>query len=455
MDGFQGNIKQSLQFRLSIWLSLAILVVALAAGVFSFVSAYQEAIEFQDDQLHQIAALLNRQNMPLAHTDSQQNSADFEPESHIIVQPLRQAGSLMPEPAGELAGLALNLPDGFQTVTVQHLSWRVFVKTLHSGSRIAVGQQTAVRDEIARDSALRTLMPLLILVPILLMLTGYLIRNMFKPLKKLASDLDQSSEQDLHEIADTHLPSEIRPFIVAINRLLSRVAQSVTVQRRFVADAAHELRSPLTALSLQAERLDAAEMTPQARERLALLRNGIQRTRNLLDQLLTLARAQEAPHRQAEIVSLQHVFRQVLADLMPLAEARNIDIGVTGDEDASVAAQQTDLHTLVKNLVDNAIRYTPAGSRIDLSVRASGQYVTLQVDDMGPGIPVAERERVFDPFYRVLGNEETGSGLGLSIVHTIAERIGAKVVLGYTDEQTKRGLSVAVTFPGTAIKQVV
>ena len=449
MDGFQGNIRQSLQFRLSAWLSLVILVVAVMGGVFSFVVAFQEAIELQDDQLRQMAALIVRQNLPVKRAASQEDGRDADPEFHVVVQLLRQPNSQAPEPAGELPGLPVDLPDGIQTVTVRDLSWRVFVKTLGSGSRVAIAQRTAVRDEIASDSALRTLMPFLILIPILLLLVGDLIRKIFKPLKRMAADLDQRPEQDLREIPDTYLPSEIHPFVTAINRLLSRVTQSVAVQRRFVADAAHELRSPLTALSLQAERLEAADMSAQARERLASLRDGIQRTRGLLDQLLTLARVQDSSQGQSATVSVQHVFRQVLEDLMPLAEAKNIDLGVVSEMDAHVMAPEADLKTLIKNLVDNAIRYTPNDGQIDLSVRTSEISVILQVDDTGPGIPQEEHDRVFDPFYRVLGNDEVGSGLGLSIVQTIANRIGADIHLGYSNEQTKSGLSVKMTIPLT------
>jgi two-component system, OmpR family, sensor kinase len=449
MDGFQGRLRQSLQFRLSAWLSLVILVIAVAAGGFSFISAFQEAIELQDDQLRQMAAMISRQHLPVRHSESQEGAPDADPESRVVLQLLPQPSSQAPAPAGELPGLPVNLLDGMQTVTVRQLSWRVFVTTLDSGSRLAIAQQTAVRDEIARDSALRTLTPFLILIPILLLLAGDLIRKMFGPLKKMASDLDQRSERDLREIADAHVPSEIRPFVVAINRLLSRVAHSVAVQRRFVADAAHELRSPLTALSLQAERLEAAEMSAQARERLSSLRAGIRRTRALLDQLLALARVQGAPRGEAETVSIQHVFRQVLEDLMPLAQAKRIDMGVVSTEDADLTAYEADLKTLVKNLVDNAIRYTPDGGQIDLCVRTSASSVVLQVDDTGLGIAEEERERVFDPFYRVLGSDEAGSGLGLSIVQAIADRCGATISLGYSDEQAKSGLSVQVTFSTT------
>lgn len=453
MDGFQRRVRQSLQFRLSAWLSVVIVAIALAAGVFSFVSAFKEAIEFQDDQLRQVAALINRHDLPVAQTQAHEHVPGADADSRVIVQTLPAPGTEPPalgDAGNDVLALPVDLAEGMQTVTLKHEVWRLFVRTLDAGPRIVVGQQTATRDEIARDSALRTLMPFLILIPLLLLLVGNLIREMFKPLKQLASDLDRRAEQDLRAVSDKHLPSEIRPFVVAINRLLARVAESVAQQRRFVADAAHELRSPLTALSLQAERLEAADMSAQARERLGTLRNGLQRTRLLLDQLLALARAQEPDGGLVAQVSIRHVFREVLEDLMPLAQAKRIDLGVVGKADAIVAAQEVDLKTLIKNLVENAIRYTPEGGRVDLSVHVDRNRAMLRVDDTGPGIPENERARVFDPFYRVLGNDAEGSGLGLSIVRTIAARIGAEISLEHFDTQRNMsGLRVTVTFPVT------
>jgi two-component system OmpR family sensor kinase len=450
MDGSESNMSKSLQFRLSAWLSLAIFALALAAGLFSFVLAFQDAHELQDDQLRQVAALINRPSLPIPRPGTAGNSSESDPESRIIVQRLLPQGSLASKSGGELAELPVNLPDDLQTIKVQGISWRLVVKTLDSGDRVAVGQQTAVRDELATNSAVRTVMPFLVLIPVLLLLVSYLIRRIFRPLKSMASSLDQRAEDDLTGIADTTLPSEIRPFVVAINRLLGRVGQSVAMQRRFVADAAHELRSPLTALSLQAERLEAADMSADARARLASLRQGIQRNRGLLDQLLSFARVQESSHGPAETVSVQQVFRHVLEDLMPLAEAKNIDLGVISELDATIEATAVDLATLLKNLVDNAIRYTPDHGRIDLCVQTSEHSVTLQVTDTGPGIAQEERDRVFDAFYRVLGNDEVGSGLGLSIVKTIATRIGATVSLAYANEQARSGLRVSVVLSASS-----
>lgn len=440
-------MKQSLQFKLSLWLALVIFGVALAAGVFSFLVAFEEANELQDAQLIQVAALVNRHQIGEIELTPKTRVAGTDAELRVILQSLPAPGATTRNAVHGALTLPSDLPEGIQTVTVDSEAWRIFVKTLDSGSRIAVSQQTTVRDDIARISALLTLMPFVILIPVLLLVVGDLIRQMFKPLKLLATDLDKRTEQDLRQVSDANLPSEIHSFVVAINRLLARVAQSVSVQRRFVADAAHELRSPLTALSLQAEQLEAADMSPLARERLGTLRSGLKRTQLLLNQLLAFARAQQAPATDVPLVSIQHVFRQVLEDLIPLAEAKQIDLGVVGETDASISIAAADLRTLVKNLIENAIRYTPPGGQVDLSVQSTADEVSLIVEDTGPGIPENERQRVFDPFYRVLGHDEDGSGLGLSIVKTIADRVGAKVSLETAAAQRAvSGLCVKVTF---------
>jgi two-component system OmpR family sensor kinase len=442
-------LNESVQLKLSVTLSSAILVVAVVAGVISFVSALHEAHELQDDVLRQVAGLMDRQRLSpvLPATDPRLKSGNEE--SRVIVQPL---GDGSPSPLDVDAGgplpLSATLTDGLHTLRVGAESFRVLVKTTTAGERIAVAQESSFRDQIARKSALRTVLPFLILVPILLLTVGDLVRKLFLPIATLSKEIDRRTEHELHSVEDRHLPIEVRPFVVAINRLLARVAQSVDAQRRFVADAAHELRSPLTALSLQAERMAEAEMSGLARERLRALRKGIERGRNLLDQLLILARAQsssaESPKSQ---VSIQGICRRVLEDLMSLAEAKQIDIGVEGAQDARVWVSELDMIAVVKNLVDNAIRYTPEGGRVDLSVSSAQGYAVLRIQDSGPGIPLAERDRVFDPFYRMLGSEQIGSGLGLSIVRTIAHRIGAEIRLGFTDEVAQTGLSVSVLIP--------
>lgn len=448
MDGIKRPVNNSLQIKLSLWLSLAILIIALIAGILAFFSAYNEARGFQDRMLRQIAALFDQYHLPVPQESASGKKTGRNMESHVFVQ-------LLPTPTSSSIGritdqnLALpqNLPDGTQSISIGNIEYRVFIRTVDSGNRLAVAQQTAFRDEMARETSLLTLLPLLISVPILLLVVAVLIRRIFRNVVNLSIEIDQRGVQELQPIVSAPLPSEIRPFVEAINRLLARVELSIDTQRRFLADAAHELRSPFTALSLQAERLENSEMSAKAREQLNSLRQGIERGRLLLNQLLTLTRAQTSATIPGSNVSIHQVYRRVLEDLLPLAEVKKIDIGVVGDLDAHVLVNEVDLISLVKNLVDNAIRYTPAGGRVDLSVLADNGVITLTVEDSGPGIPEAERERVFDPFYRILGSDEIGSGLGLSIVQTISARIGAKISLGFANEQSKSGLRVRVVFP--------
>lgn len=449
MDGSQKRLNASIQLKLSLTLVAVILVVSGVAGVFSFMAAFDEAHELQDQVLHQVADLIVRQHLsPAAAAPHLQDDGE---ESRVIIQSLGDG-----QPTGgdgmthRPLPLPSTLPDGLQTVAVGDTTFRVLVTTT-AGQRFAVAQETAFRNDVARDSALRTVIPFLILVPVLLLITVVLVRKMFRPVAALAAEIDQRGEQELHPIEDSHLPAEVRPFVVAINRLLARVAQSMAAQRRFVADAAHELRSPLTALSLQAERLEQAQMSDQGRDRLATLRQGIERSRNLLEQLLTLAKSQAAPEAPPAPVSIQSIFRLVLEDLMPLAEAKNIDIGVKGDEDAQVWVNEMDMVALVRNLVDNAIRYTPTAGTVTLALTTGQDRAILSVEDSGPGIPLAERERVFDPFYRTLGSDQAGSGLGLSIVKTVSDRIGAEIRLGCSDETSHAGLRVRVIMPLTPL----
>ena len=447
MDGFKKRLSESVQLRLSVALSLTIVLVAVAASAFVFVSALDEAHELQDDTLRQVAMLYDRQHMTLHYPEGPALEGDDE-ESRVIIQHLADGSQALANGDETLPlPLPATLVDGLATVDVGGEAFRVLVHSTSRGERIAVAQEVGARDKDARESAWRSLLPFLILFPVLLLVVGDLVRKLFRPIASLAAEIDRRGEQLLHPIDEQHLPAEVRPFVVAINRLLTRVAQAMDGQRRFVADAAHELRSPMTALSLQAERLAACSLQVSARERLLPLCQGIERSRQLIDQLLSLAAAQAAVPRPQARIGVHAVYRRVLEDLLPLAEQKHLDIGVEDSADVQLLINPMDLFTLIKNLVDNAIRYTPAGGTIDLCLAQTDTCVCLQVKDSGPGISVEEHDRVFDPFYRTLGSGETGSGLGLSIVRAIAERVGARVALGFTDETSRRGLCVSLWFP--------
>jgi two-component system OmpR family sensor kinase len=444
MDGFKRRLSESVQFRLSVVLSAAILLVALVAGVFAFVSAFDEALEMQDNTLRQMAVLFERQSMTLGYPAPGSVVKGDDEESRIIVQYLADGARASGGDTGLPLALPTTLADGLSTQWLGDEAFRVLVRTLADGQRIVVAQETGGRDRDARESAWRGVLPFLILFPVLLIVVADLVRKMFRPIATLAAEVEQRDEGQLHPIDEGHLPVEIRAFGVAINGLLARVAQSMEQQQRFVADAAHELRSPLTALSLQGERLAATPLSDEARARLLTLQRGIERGKQVVEQLLSFARAQASAEPQASTTSVHQVYRQVLEDLLPLAARKGIDLGVEPGPDVEVAISELDLHVMIRNLVDNAIRYTPHEGRVDLGLTVEQGGVRLWVRDNGPGIAPQDRERVFDPFYRSLGSDEVGSGLGLSIVRAIAVRHGMEVSLQPADPGSGRGVLASI-----------
>jgi two-component system OmpR family sensor kinase len=445
MDGVKKCPRNSLKTRLSYWISAAILSVAIIAASFTFSSAFEEAHELQDDVLQQMAVLFDRYSLTPNDSTLTPLSQD-QLEFQVSVQLLGDNPASNPITKNILA-LPSNLTDGFHTVNLATQSWRVFVRTLSSSQRIAVAQETAIRDNIAFETALHTLMPLLVLIPILLLLLGYILGKILSPISILAHDVDRQTEHDLQLIPTTQLPSEIVPFVEAINRLLSKNSQVITSQKRFIADAAHELRSPITALSLQAQRLQQTELTDDARQKLNALQAGISRSIHLLEQLLSMARQQDNSIQQHQQTSLKTVFTEVIEELYPLVEAKEIDLGFSQDSDAQLNANPVRLKTLIHNLIDNAIRYTPSGGRVDLSIIETEQGIEMTIKDTGPGIANTEVQKVFEPFYRILGSNEYGSGLGLAIVASIVQQMDAKISLTLADPVNNCGLCVTVKFP--------
>ncbi|AZG71331.1 sensor histidine kinase [Shewanella livingstonensis] len=445
MDGVKKRPRNSLKTRLSYWISAAILSVAMIAASFTFASAFEEAHELQDDVLQQMATLFDRYSL----------TPDDGALTPLVSQPLEFQISVQQlgiTPTKTALALPNDLSDGFHTVDLATQSWRVFVHTLSSTQRIALAQDTAIRDEIAFETALHTLMPLLVLIPILLILLSYIVDKILSPIRVLAHDIDSQTEPPAQLISTTQLPSEIVPFVEAINRLLSKNSQVIASQKRFIADAAHELRSPITALSLQAQRLEQTELTDDARQKLNSLQAGIGRSIHLLEQLLSMARQQDNSVQQPQKISLKMVFVEVIEDLYPLAEAKEIDLGFSQDNDAELNANPVRLKTLIHNLIDNAIRYTPNGGKIDLSITQMDQYVEMTIKDTGPGIAADQADKVFEPFYRVLGSNEYGSGLGLAIVASIVQQMQASIRLSPADSIKNSGLCVTVQFAHPLIR---
>lgn len=422
----------TLQLRLNAAFSLLFLLLAVLAGGFAFYDTYQETNDFQDDLLKQTAAYINPDAPP-------PKMPDVDNDVRIYVD--------YPGRAGEGDGRDLRLPghlaDGLHTVYEDGDSYRVYVRHTPQG-RVAVWQENEYREELAARSAWNSVLPLLLLIPLISLLTMWIIRRTLRPVSALSAHVEGRGSQDLSPLPEAGIPAEIRGFVQALNRLLARIEAAVQQQQRFIADAAHELRSPMTALSLQAERLAQQALPEPAAGQMAALQQGIRRNRQLLEQLLSHARAQnsEAVGRVAA-VRAQDVFRRVVEDLLPLAEAKHQDFGVADAADPVLYADETAIYTLLKTLADNALRYTPAGGQIDLWAEETAEHIVFHIEDNGPGIVPAERERVRDPFYRILGSGEEGTGLGLPIAEAVAKRYGGHLVLG-DSRRFARGLHVAV-----------
>jgi two-component system OmpR family sensor kinase len=221
----------------------------------------------------------------------------------------------------------------------------------------------------------------------------------------------------------------VLPLVQAVNRLLGRLGSVLDQQRRMVADAAHELRTPVAAARVQADNLAHAQLSTDARTRLEALQRGLARISELVDQLLSFARVQGAMQVVDEPIALDAVIRSAIEETLVLAEMRQIDLGCIRLDRARVRGDGSHAHALIRNVIDNAVRYTPAGGWVDVSLVIDDDCAMLAVEDTGPGIPVELRERVFEPFFRILGSQQSGNGLGLAIVRSAAQVLGGRIEL--------------------------
>ncbi|HEY1129685.1 MAG TPA: ATP-binding protein, partial [Roseateles sp.] len=339
---------------------------------------------------------------------------------------------------------------GLRQVRVGDEPWVVYTARHRAGVSQAA-QRISSRREMARESATRILPPMLLLAAGIGVLLIFGLRRGLRPLDAAARDVASRSATSLSPIDSTPLPRELAPMVHAINGLMARLDDSMTAQRRFLADAAHELRSPVTALRLQLQLLDRSTDDAHKQAAMAELQQGIARAQRLIEQLLHFARtAPEAPRAALVPLELGVIVREVVEALSAKAEAWRIDLGAELSGPVPVLGDADQLVVLLNNLVENALRYTPAGGVVDVGAALREGRPVLFVRDTGPGIAPAERERVFDRFYR--GEQPVpsdraldGSGLGLSIVHAIAERHGATAQL--LDREGGTGLEARVVFP--------
>jgi len=432
---------KSLRARL-LWFLLAAIV--LAAGTQAFV-AYRAVLEEADgifDHHMQQMALSLRAGLPPSSAVG--GLGGGEDNFEFIVQIWTLDGIRIFDSAAESA-LPQRAVLGFSNVQARRTTYRVF--SLATGALvIQVAQDMAARRRMAGTLALRTVGPIVLAAPLLMLVVWWVVSRSLAPVARVRRQVATRQADDLSPLNEADLPEEVRPLVHELNLLFVRLRQAFEAQKHFVADAAHELRSPLAALKLQVQGLQRAADDATRGLAVARLAAGIDRATRLVEQMLALARheASAAAGARPEAVSLPEVARLAISDAVAEAQSRDIDIGIVRADPATVQGQPEALRMLLRNLIDNAVKYTPAGGRVDVAIAAGAGAIELSVDDSGPGLPESERARVLDRFYRAGQPQAPGSGLGLSIVKSIADLHGASVSLA---PSTLGGLRVLLRFP--------
>lgn len=414
------------------------MLTALGVGSLTYRSVRAETEALFDYQLRQMALSLRDQG----EVAPAQASALVDQQLDFVVQVWTADGRAIYASRAH-AALPQRAQLGLADVRVAGQVWRSFSVAMASRV-IQVSQPLAIRRKLAADAAWRAVLPLLLVAPFMAVAAWWLTALALRPLQRVAAGVRQRDEQSLEPLPSAGLPDEVAPLVAALNALLQRLGQSLDAQRAFVADAAHELRSPLTALKLQLQLLKRAGSQAERSAAAEALAAGIERAARLVEQLLALARSEPGAAPMApQRLDLSELVREAVADTVPLALARGTQFELFADGPVFVAGDRAALRVLVRNLADNAVRYAPRDARVELRIAQDGGVPVLQVDDSGPGIPPAERERVFDRFFRRGVGDENGSGLGLAIVRSVAQRHGASVLL---DDSPLGGLRVTLRF---------
>jgi len=435
----------SVRARLLAWLLGGVFFVGAVGGWFVYRNALVEADVFFDYHLRQTALLLSDQPVEyLLSPEIPQTTADYD--FVLQVWTLDGVRVYLSRPHAVLPAITTL---GFSTAATSEGRWRMFgVQT--PTKVIQVAQPMRVRERQAVELALRTLTPFVLLMPMLVLFIWFAVGHSLGPFRRVTALVKSRKVTALDPLPAGNLPGEVQPLVGALNDLLERLGAALERERGFLADAAHELRTPLTALHLQMGTLARATNEAERTDAMEKLSAGVQRAIRLVEQLLSLARQEPRADVVRRRLRVDELAREVVAEMVPLADARKIDLGISASQPAFVMGEPEALRTLIRNLVDNAVRYTPVGGTVDVSVQDSDAPETrcgavLRVVDTGPGIPPNERQRVFDRFYRPPGTSPPGSGLGMAIVKAIADAHGATIVLD-SDPNT-HGLSVTVSFP--------
>jgi len=447
------TLPRSLQGRLLVLVVGLVAAVWLGTAAMTWADVSHELDELLDSHLAQAAALLVVQqaraidddedaiDAPTLHRYAPKVAFQVFHEGRLAMRSANAPAQPMFEP-GE------HLRTGFRTVQIDGVAWRVFAA--HGGEghvQVYVGEQVNSRDSILWAVLRSMLWPMVVALPLLTLAAWWAVYRGVAPLRRLGHTLAARQPQALAPVVVEGAPSEMAPMLDALNGLFTRIAELMETERRFTADAAHELRTPIAAIRSQAEVARGEADAAQRQHALDATIQGCDRASRLVEQLLTLSRLETGAAPAFAPVELSALVRRVVAELAPLALAKRQTIELDAPEPCSVPGDATLLAVLVRNLVDNAIRYSPPGSVVKVTLASRPGRALLKVDDSGPGMDAPDMARIGERFFRVIGSGQSGSGLGWSIVRRIAQVHGAAARVGRSD--TLGGLGVAVEWPST------
>jgi two-component system OmpR family sensor kinase len=407
----------SLRRTILVWITALFALVGAGAGTASYLLAKQETDKLLDAELRQIA--LNAGEGLSADAVPRMTHS---PEDELVIQIWNASGDAI------FGSSSIVLPRqttlGFADVDFAGKSWRVYAAS--DGRRTAqVAQRWSARDELAQNAAFGATMPIIAAIPITWLVIIWVINRSLGRLSGLAMALAERSVDARDPIPLEHIPGEIAPLISAMNSLIGRLQGAVERQRRFVSDAAHELRTPLAALQIQVDNLQTYARSKGSawRETIDDLKAGVRRARALVEQLLKMARLEDrAPPDRRETLDLEDLIRSVVADHVAIAGQKEVDLGLSINEPVRLRLSDPDARLLFANLIDNAIRYTPRGGTVDVALKMDGVDAVVEVVDSGCGIPSIALPRIFDRFFRAAPPDIEGTGLGLAIAKAIADR---------------------------------
>lgn len=439
----------SLQARLLALLMGLVTLVWLGAALLIWVDARQELDELLDGHLAQAAALLVVQQTH-AEDDDVADAPSLHKYAPKVAFQVFHDGQLVMRSANADTTPMSTRNQGFETVRLADgARWRVFVtRSVQRDVLVVVGEQTDSRSSILWAVLRSMLLPLLLVLPFLGLAVWLAVRQGLAPLRQLSHLLGQRRTLALEPVKLPDMPAEMQPMVQALNELFERIERMVASERRFTADAAHELRTPIAAIRAQAQvALGSGDDKAQHDHALQVTLAACDRAVHLVEQLLCLARLESVPANRFSALDLSAVTRRVAADLAPNAMARHQSLELDADQACRVVGDDMLIGVLVRNLIDNALRYSPDGARVLVSVTSESEKTVLRVEDSGPGMTEAEMARLGERFYRVLGSAQPGSGLGWSIVKRIGHVFGVEL-------QTSRssrlgGLAVTVHWPAT------